>query len=160
MQTQTRRKSIAGFGLHLALDAYGCSPEALADVESIKAFLAYLPGAMGMTVIMGPFVELYRPPPGKPLEDWGVSGVVVIAESHLAIHTFPEQGFLSFDAFSCKEFDVNETTQAVVTQFQAQKVEPNLLDRGLEYPRERQAAMDLVNRQRRAFCGGGGGGDR
>ena len=43
MQTQTRRKSIAGFGLHLALDAYGCSPEALADVESIKAFLAYLP---------------------------------------------------------------------------------------------------------------------
>ncbi len=55
-----------------------------------------------MTKIMPPYVFKYH---GKVPEDWGVSGFVLIAESHISIHTFPDRGYLSLDIFSCKEFD-------------------------------------------------------
>ena len=55
-----------------------------------------------MTKIAPPEVHTYR---GSKPEDWGVSGFVLIAESHISIHTFPHRQYVNIDIFSCKSFD-------------------------------------------------------
>ena len=144
------------FGLHLTLDGYGCSRDALADTLAIYQFLDRAPAEIGMTKIMSPHVIDYRPPPDRPPEDWGVTGFVIIAESHISIHTFPEALYLSLDIFSCKPFNTNDAARMVIEQFQIGRVEVNLLDRGLEVPRNK-AAVEKYLRGERAFCGGGEG---
>lgn len=88
--------------MHLAIDAYGVDGGVLADEGVVADFLASCPDAIGMTRIMEPQVYTYR---GREPRDWGVSGFVLIAESHVSVHTFPERGYLSVDIFSCKDFD-------------------------------------------------------
>jgi S-adenosylmethionine decarboxylase len=124
------------FGLHLTLDGYGCSREELLDFLGIYQFLDETPAAIGMTKIMAPFVIEYRPPPGAPPADWGLRGAVLIAESHIAVHTYPDQGRLHLDIFSCKNFDVHQVTARVVDHFHPARLDPQLLHRGLEFPRE------------------------
>ena len=124
------------FGLHLTLDGHGCSREVLLDQAAIYQFLNETPGAIGMTRIMAPLVIVYHPPPGEPPEDWGVRGAVLIAESHITVHTYPDQGRLHLDIFSCKVFDVSQVTARVVEHFHPARIDPQLLQRGLEFPRE------------------------
>jgi len=88
-----------GFGVHLMLDGYGCDRSKLEDINFISSFLDEYPTEMDMTKIMPPYVFRYN---GSVPEDWGVSGFVLIAESHISIHTFPEKRYLSLDMFSCQ----------------------------------------------------------
>ena len=103
---------MTGFGPHLTLDGYGCNREKLEDLDLIYSILDEFPSYIGMTKIMPPYVFRYT---GLKPEDWGVSGFVLIAESHISIHTFPCKNYLSLDIFSCKNFDaekaVNSATQ-------------------------------------------------
>jgi len=68
-------------------------------------FLLNLARVVGMTVISGPYSQEFTPPPERP-KDVGVSAVLIIEESHLAIHTFPEQGggAAQITIVSCKDF--------------------------------------------------------
>ena len=141
MSTPNLGRPQQAFGLHLTLDGYGCDREALADLLKTYQFLDEIPAAIGMTRIMAPFIIEYRPPPGTPPADWGLRGAVLIAESHIAVHTYPDQGRLHLDIFSCKDFDVQQATARVVEHFQASRIEPNLLRRGLEFRREEPQAQ-------------------
>ena len=136
MSNQVLDRPQEAFGLHLTLDGYGCNREVLADLLGIYRFLDETPAAIAMTRIMAHLVIEYRPPPGEPPEDWGLRGAVLIAESHIAVHTYPDQGRLHLDIFSCKEFDVHQATTRVVEHFHPARIEPNLLRRGLEFRRE------------------------
>jgi len=100
---------------------------------------------MGMTKITQPTVLRYR---GTKPEDWGVSGVVLIAESHISIHTFPEKDYLSVDIFSCREFNIEQAASHIKELFELDKMEINLLDRGLEFPKDVELANNLVYQQR------------
>ena len=91
-----------GFGTHLMLDGYGCDRQRLEDISLIYNFLSEYPAQIKMTKIMPPYVFRYE---AENSEDWGISGFVLIAESHISIHTFPDKNYLSLDIFSCKEFD-------------------------------------------------------
>jgi len=122
------------FGLHLTADAYGANPGALADISVVADFLDTLPELIAMTKIMPPYCFIYR---GKVHEDWGISGVVLIAESHISIHTFPDKGFLSLDIFSCKPFNPGKALGYARRRFGFKKVEKRVFDRGLEFPRDR-----------------------
>ena len=118
------------FGPHLTLEAYGCDPEKLTDMNGLVELLDELPNKMGMTKIMPPYAFKYQ---GKVEEDWGLSGVVLIAESHIAIHTFPDKnGFVTVDIFSCKEFDVPTAVEEIVKAFNPSKWDHQLLMRGRE----------------------------
>jgi S-adenosylmethionine decarboxylase len=99
---------------------------------------------------MPPYVFKYH---GKVPEDWGVSGFVLIAESHISIHTFPERGYLSLDIFSCKEFDHKQAVDYVTERFGIEKCETNVLDRGLEFPREIRTVENLLRQERKAMRG-------
>lgn len=64
----------------------------------------------------------------------GVSGFVMIAESHISIHTFPDQDYVFMDIFSCRNFDANTAIRYLVEAFEATKYEKNILKRGIDFP--------------------------
>ncbi len=134
-----------GFGQHLMLDGYGCDREKLQDLEGIYNFLSHYPEEINMTKIMPPYVFKYS---GQVPEDWGISGFVLIAESHISIHTFPEKLYLSLDIFSCKKFDTDSAIAYIKRLFGIEKLEIKLLDRGHEFPKVIRKVHHFVRSQR------------
>jgi S-adenosylmethionine decarboxylase len=134
-----------GFGVHLMVDGYGCERTALEDMNLIYNFLDSYPSQMDMTKIMPPYVFRYN---GAVPEDWGISGFVLIAESHISIHTFPEKQYLSLDMFSCKPFDTQLAVQTIKKYFSIQKHEMKVLDRGQEFPNNIPASAQVVRMDR------------
>ena len=139
------KRSEYGFGMHLIADCYGCDRRRLENLSLIYEFLSEYPAQMKMTKIMPPYVFRYD---AKSPEDWGISGFVLIAESHISIHTFPEKNYLSLDIFSCKEFDVDNAISHVNDLFGVEKNEIKLLDRGLEFPKDTRVSARIVTEDR------------
>jgi S-adenosylmethionine decarboxylase proenzyme len=83
---------LKALGRHLLIEFYGCDRDILNDVEQVKKEMKEAAIRSGATVVDTVF-HLFNP--------HGVSGVVVIAESHLAIHTWPEFGYCALDIFTC-----------------------------------------------------------
>lgn len=86
-------------GLHLLLDAR--ATWYLADRHAVVAWLEKAAALTGMTVLGIQSHLLPTPLDSGP----GVTAVAVIAESHLACHTWPEHGIITFDMYSCRAFD-------------------------------------------------------
>ena len=81
-------------GRHLLTEFYGCDREILNDPDRIKRIMEEAAITSGASIVQSVF-HLFNP--------HGISGVVVIAESHLAIHTWPEYGYSAVDIFTCGE---------------------------------------------------------
>jgi S-adenosylmethionine decarboxylase len=81
-------------GSQVVLDLYECATDHLDDVAWVKATLVSAARAAGATIVQTVFHQ-FAP--------WGISGVVVIAESHLAIHIWPENRYAAIDVFTCGE---------------------------------------------------------
>ncbi|MFC1967581.1 adenosylmethionine decarboxylase [Chloroflexota bacterium] len=79
-------------GRHLLLDLKDCDRELLNDVEFLKGALVTAAEECGATVLSVNF-NTFNPQ--------GVSGVVIIAESHISVHTWPEYGYAAVDIFTC-----------------------------------------------------------
>ncbi len=127
--------------MHLAVDGYGGDPEKLRDEDLVFRFLDEYPHVIGMTKMMPPQVYRYR---GKVAEDWGVSGFVLIAESHISVHTFPDRGYLNVDIFSCKDFDVSASLADVEAHFSLPQVKVWTLERGVDFASPREAYNGMV----------------
>lgn len=134
-----------GFGPHLMLDLYGCPKEKLSDLNFVLDILDNLPDKIGMTKISPPHVFQYN---GKGKKNWGVSGVVLISESHISIHTFPENNHAFIDIFSCKEFDTNFARDELVSLFQAGRHQEMVKNRGAEFPQNVREVTDIVHQER------------
>jgi len=135
-----------GTPMHVIVDGFGGSYQELTDFNRIFDLLSGYPDEIGMTKIMPPYVFKYH---GKRPEDWGISGFVLIAESHISMHTFPEKGYINIDIFSCKEFDADDAIRYMKERFGLDRVECRILERGLEYPMDSIAAADVIHRERR-----------
>jgi spermidine synthase len=83
---------MAALGRHIIVEFYDCTPELLNDVVHIQKSMEAAAEEAGATLINSTFHHF---------SPYGVSGVVVIQESHLAIHTWPEYGYASVDLFTC-----------------------------------------------------------
>jgi S-adenosylmethionine decarboxylase proenzyme len=83
---------MTSLGRHLLCEYHGCDREILDHPERIRAELLAAVTRSGATPIHD-FVHSFTP--------HGVTGIVVIAESHFAIHTWPEYGFAAVDLFTC-----------------------------------------------------------
>ncbi|WP_415064322.1 polyamine aminopropyltransferase [Bdellovibrio sp.] len=79
-------------GRHILVEFSGCNAEVLNDVSVIERSMIEAAQIAGATVINSTFHHF---------SPWGVSGVVVIQESHLAIHTWPEYRYAAVDLFTC-----------------------------------------------------------
>ena len=122
-----------GFGVHLTLDGYGGCQHLLGDGKHVLACLNELPERLGMHKIAEPsLVELGDHSPKDP---GGVSGFVMIAESHISIHTFPLRGFVSADVYTCQNsLDTDRICQYFAEAFALQDLEINVVRRGTRYP--------------------------
>ncbi|MFC1928992.1 adenosylmethionine decarboxylase [Chloroflexota bacterium] len=81
-----------GLGKHLLLELKDCDREVLNDLNFLRGMLPAAASEAGATVL-GESFHQFNP--------HGVSGVVIIAESHLFIHTWPEYGYAAVDIFTC-----------------------------------------------------------
>jgi len=95
---------------HLVVDAFVDDASRIGEIEPIFELLLNLPDEIGMTRITQPYVFRYR---GVVPEDWGITGMVIIAESHVSVHTFPEHKRFHLDVFSCKPFDAEAAMRLV-----------------------------------------------
>lgn len=91
--------------MHLVIDGYSNNSKILQDEDYLRNWLESYPLRIGMTRISPPYVLRYT---GSNLEDWGISGFVFIAESHISVHTFVERNYINIDVFSCKDFNVDK----------------------------------------------------
>jgi len=130
----TRRTILAAepFGTHLTLDGYGCRPEALNSMESVFGVLRDLPDLLGMHKITTPYVVQCD---GNDKKDpGGFSGFVMIAESHISVHTFPQKGFVSIDVYTCQgSLDVPLVKSFFAKQFGITEFETHVVRRGRKY---------------------------
>ena len=117
--------------MHLIIDGYGNNSDILQSEEFIYQLLDQYPAEIGMTKIAPPYVLRYV---GAKPEEWGVSGFVLIAESHISIHTFVERCYVNIDVFSCKSFDTDRVIKDISHRLQLTEVRAHLLDREMESP--------------------------
>lgn len=125
--------AVANFGEHLTLDGYGGDPARLGAELLIRAALIDLCDHIGMRPLAPPLVVCA---PDNALSDpGGWSGVLLIAESHITIHTFPRRRFLTSDVYSCKNGMNLPAIEGLLTaHFGLQEAETHFLRRGLRYP--------------------------
>ena len=132
--------------MHLTIDGFGGNAEKLGSETLVRSLLDRYPTAINMTKITSPMVMEYS---GEKPEDWGVTGFVIIAESHISIHTFPHHGYVWVDVFSCKEFDTDGATNMIVEAFDLERITCHKLPRGLEFPHAIDQATPVAVGERR-----------
>jgi len=94
-------------GQHVVLDLYECDPSRLDDLAWVQSTLVNAARAAGATIVEVVFHK-FAP--------WGISGVVVLAESHLAIHIWPENKYAAIDVFTCGDAVQPETASAFLAR--------------------------------------------
>ena len=139
--------------MHLIIDGFGGDAGMMWDTERLRTFLEEYPASLGMTRITEPEVLEYH---GTNPHDSGISGFVIIAESHISVHTFPHRDYVNIDLFSCKSFDHERALTDVRSLFDLQQVKTWLLDRGLEWTDAEQGAVE-TRRQRSVLQAVGSG---
>jgi len=112
--------------MHLIIDGFGKNKSILKDEKFIYELLNSYPAKIGMTKISDPMVFKYS---GLKPQDWGVTGLVFIAESHISLHTFVERNFINIDVFSCKDFDADRIISDLKDKFELVKLRSCLVRR-------------------------------
>lgn len=112
-----------GLGTHLLVELHGCSPDLLKNTEVVKEVMVSAAQACKATIVDAMF-HAFNP--------YGVSGVVVIAESHLSIHTWPEHRYAAVDIFTCGEvIKPEEAVEYIAAQFRCKTISVLQVKRGL-----------------------------
>ncbi|QMT33496.1 adenosylmethionine decarboxylase [Conchiformibius steedae DSM 2580] len=96
---------------HGLLDLYGCPPDLLRDAAALEQILRRSAEAAGATVL---WHKLHTFGGGG-----GVTGVLLLAESHISIHTWPEHSFAAADIFLCGELKLQHARQILQHALQA-----------------------------------------
>jgi len=112
--------------VHLMLELYNIDRETLSNEPLIRSVLDQYPGRVGMEKVSP--VHLYDIETSNPL-DAGLSGFVVIAQSHISLHAWPEYGEVDIDICSCKEFSQEDATAFARDIFQTNDVESHFVVR-------------------------------
>jgi S-adenosylmethionine decarboxylase len=111
-------------GHHYVAEASGCSPDIIGKVETVEQILVRAAEIAGVTVWS---ISFHRFSPN------GVSGVVVISESHLSVHTWPEYGYVALDIFTCGNTAKPEAAvQYALKEFGASSMHITEVTRGLD----------------------------
>ncbi|HEY4489187.1 MAG TPA: adenosylmethionine decarboxylase [Candidatus Paceibacterota bacterium] len=121
------------FGEHITIDGYGGDPKLLNDRETVLGLLTELCETQRMTPLIEPVVVEAADNQIKDPGGW--SGFLIIAESHISIHTFPRRRFLSADLYTCQNgLDAERIVSYIKERFSLEEVETNFIKRGLRYP--------------------------
>jgi len=111
-------------GVHYLLELRGCNPTVINDLPEVRRILIEAAKQAKATVLDARFHQF---------SPQGVSGVVVVGESHLSIHTWPEYGYASADIYTCGHTDPLRAAFYIVEALQAKSVYCMIIGRG-EHP--------------------------
>ena len=109
-------------GRHFIVDLLGCKSEKLQYVDDVQPVLLESARISEATILNHSFHQF---------EPVGVSGVILIAESHFSIHTWPEERYVSFDILTCGEMLPEKGIDYLAEQFGAEEKVVNILSRGV-----------------------------
>lgn len=109
------------------VDAYGCSPERLKSETALGAVFAALVEELNLHPVR-PAVWQRFPDPG------GVTGFLLLTESHIACHTFPERGLAAIDVYCCRPRPEWPWAERLAELLGAERVTVRRLERGVDAP--------------------------
>jgi len=109
------------FGRHYLIDFTDCDPEVIQRVEPARSILLRALEACGATIITDTFHQF---------EPYGVSGIVLIAESHLGFHSWPEDRFAAVDIFTCGDMQPEIAVEMIRKEFRAGTASMHVATRG------------------------------
>ena len=115
------RNGVRCAGVHLIVDLYGA--KGLDDIDLVETTLRRCVDAARATLV---HIHVHHFQPN------GISGVAVLAESHISIHTWPEAGYAALDVFMCGKASPDACIPVLRDAFQADRVEVNEILRGQE----------------------------
>lgn len=113
---------VSTLGRHLVVEYHGCDPDVLNDLDQITSLMESAAGNASATIVQ---TVSHRFTPQ------GVSVVVVVEESHLSIHTWPELGYAAVDFYTCGEADPLLAHEVLIKGLQSAEAEILKLNRGL-----------------------------
>lgn len=116
------------YGLLLAFDGYGVPVDRSSDASRLQDFLYSFPATIQMRRLDTPHVIAIEEPGIR-----GLSGFTFIMESHISIHTYSEQGFVTVDIYSCKDFDTELATKQLSAFFATTSYHTHTLVRGRSF---------------------------
>lgn len=112
-------------GQHLLIEFRGCAKPVLDDLEVIQALMERAAIAAQSSIVNSVF-HRFAPQ--------GVTGVVVVEESHFSIHTWPEYDYVAVDVFTCGDCYPQRAQQVIRDGLGAKRVEWMMIERGLGLP--------------------------
>ncbi len=131
------------FGVHIMIDGYTASGPFMVDQDALHGLLSKLPGEMGMHPICDPVVVSVGANCHK--DPGGLSGFVMIAESHISFHTFPARGFVTIDLYTCQtDVDRAWVIDRLKGAFRLYDADVYVQDRGMRYPSQNRDAPAAV----------------
>jgi len=111
-------------GYHYVVEASGCDPEVLKDPNKIREIFLEAAKVGNMEVKVSYFFRF---------SPTGVSGVVIVAESHISVHTWPEEGYAALDVYTCGEkADPEKAVDYILEKFKAQYAHVSEVKRGIK----------------------------
>lgn len=114
-------------GVHLVADLRGVSASKISKLPLMKEIMESAVKSGGLTKIRSHYHQF---------SPTGVSGVILLAESHLSFHTWPEYGFVALDIFTCGPTENAEAAfEYIIDKLSPVSVEYKKIERGAEFPR-------------------------
>lgn len=112
-------------GQHLLIEFRGCRGRVLDDCDALQALMERAVTAAEATIVKSVF-HTFAPQ--------GVTGVVVVEESHFSVHTWPEHGYVAVDVYTCGECHPQRARDVLRDGLAASSTEWMLIERGLGLP--------------------------
>lgn len=110
-------------GRHLILELWGCDAESINSIETIERAMTETVAACNATLLD---LRVY------PFTPIGVTGVAILSESHMMIHTWPEHGYAAVDVFTCGHHtDPGRAVPVLRRHFAPERVQVMEMNRGL-----------------------------
>ena len=110
-------------GLEWVVDAGGCDPALLRNRAAVERVMERIIADLSLAVVGEPH---WREFPGEA----GVTGLYLLTESHLSVHTFPEHSIATFNLYCCRERPEWQWAERLAEMLGARRVEVRTLDRG------------------------------
>ncbi len=110
-------------GLHILADLYGVNPELIDQVEDIRHLLEGAVKVADLTKISSHYYQF---------QPHGATGVVLLAESHISIHTWPEHGLATVDVYTCgNPTKAYRAMDYILSTLEPTRVDKQVHERGL-----------------------------
>lgn len=121
------KKNQSVLGKHLIIDAYGIEEKKLKDFRAIKKLLRDLPRKIGMRPLLK---ETVKKVSSNFYPERGISGFIMLYESHISLHAWPEKGYLAMDIYSCKLFNHQAVLKFLKKYWHCKKMKTRVVKRG------------------------------